>query len=668
MPNWHEKLTYCIANMAAVYAALWIAFRLDLQRPYWAVFTVFIVSKPISGAVRAKGVYRLIGTFIGAAMAVFLVPPLVQSPVLLSLAVSAWVGLCLFFALLDRTPRTYAFLLAGYSVTIVGLAVVNNPTTVFDVAVSRVEEISIGIICAVLAHSVFFPRNFGNILRSKAEGSLAKSAQAAADALGPSPKKPSTRQIAACAGVVTELHTLYAQIGYETSNVRRVPTVMAGLLDRISTMLPKASLMANALLKRQAIGPVSDSVRVTLDETTALLTAFAQGKKVAADEVLADLEALSEMLDEEESSESVSLELLVVHHAAGVLRALHEGKVLAAALTDAEAAKGITALLPTNTNRPLYRDKGLALLSAAAAAGATLFACWLWIWNAWPEGFVAAQFAAICTSLFATFDRPSKVIVIAVVAIIVALPVAAVYEFAILPQMDGFASLALALSPMLIFFSVLQTNERLEAPALLLSVGFFGALAIQETFVSDFASFVNSNLAEICGPLIAIAMLLVFRTIDPAWNARRIIRSAWHSIGRLAYAAPKNPGAWVLHMFDRMGLAAARLDPATAGAAERDLLRDFRVGLNILTLQQLKGELASTVRGKVQEAIASLCEFYEDTVSISANMPPPAVAKKLEALASALSGLPQSEDRLEGLVAVNGLRLDLDAAWQGATP
>jgi hypothetical protein len=68
----------------------------------------------------------------------------------------------------------------------------------------------------------------------------------------------------------------------------------------------------------------------------------------------------------------------------------------------------------------------------------------------------------------------------------------------------------------------------------------------------------------------------------------------------------------------------------------------------------------------VQEAVASLCEFYEDTVSVSANAPSPVVAKKLDALAGALSGLPQSEDRLEGLVAVNGLRLDLDAAYPGA--
>src|ERR1700753_2615270 len=112
MPTSGERFTYCIANVAAVLAALYIAFRLDLDRPYWAVFTVFIVSKPISGAVRAKGAYRFVGTLVGASMAEFLVPPLVQSPPLLSLAVSAWVGLCQFCALQDRTPRTYAFLLS----------------------------------------------------------------------------------------------------------------------------------------------------------------------------------------------------------------------------------------------------------------------------------------------------------------------------------------------------------------------------------------------------------------------------------------------------------------------------------------------------------------------------------------------------------------------------
>jgi uncharacterized membrane protein YccC len=664
MPGLSQKLTYCIANVMAVLAALYIAFWLDLERPYWAMFTVFIVSKPISGAVRAKGVYRFVGSLVGASMSVFLVPPLVQSPMLLSLAVSIWIGLCLFAALQDRTPRSYAFLLAGYSVAIVGLSTVNAPTTIFDVALTRLEEISIGIICAAIAHSVFFPQNFGDVLQSKAASALAKSAATAAGAIGSPPEAPSISQVASIAGAVTELHTLYSQIGFETSNVRRVPTVMAGLLDRISVILPKASLIFRALVARQKYG-ASEAFQELLDDAAAALQALANQKPADTDSVLVNLDAFSESLDERDFTESTELEQVVLRHLIELMTALQEAETMAAALTDEKAAQGMSALLPVNTKRPLYRDQALALLSAASATGGTLIACALWIWNSWPEGFVAAQFTAICCSLFATLDNPSKVIGEAVVGIIVALPVAAVYEFAILPSIDGFASLALVLSPMLLFFSFLQTNERLEGAALVLSVAFAGALALQESFASDFASFVNSNLAEVCGPLIAIAMLRVFRTVDPRWNADRMLRSGRKALEELSCAVPQNPKAWMLQMFDRIGMVAVRLGSAVTDTAQRDLLRDLRIGLNIVTLQNLKAELTSAVSLAVQEVMSGLREAYAAGPTVA--QPTVALRDRIVALATAFSRLPASEERLEGLVAVSGLCLDFEVPLNWGT-
>src|SRR5215467_5198399 len=154
-----HNLSFALANTLAVLSALYIAFALDLQRPYWAMFTVFIIATPISGAVRSKAVYRFLGTVVGAAVALFLVPPLVQSPVLLCLAISGWVGFCLYVSLLDRTPRSYVFTLAGYTAAIVAFSVVDRPEVVFDMTVARLEEISLGVICAAIAHSIFFPKN-----------------------------------------------------------------------------------------------------------------------------------------------------------------------------------------------------------------------------------------------------------------------------------------------------------------------------------------------------------------------------------------------------------------------------------------------------------------------------------------------------------------------------
>jgi uncharacterized membrane protein YccC len=48
---------------------MFIAFSLDLKSPGWAMTTVYLTSQPLSGALRAKAVYRVIGTFVGGAAA-----------------------------------------------------------------------------------------------------------------------------------------------------------------------------------------------------------------------------------------------------------------------------------------------------------------------------------------------------------------------------------------------------------------------------------------------------------------------------------------------------------------------------------------------------------------------------------------------------------------------
>ncbi|SOC90144.1 Fusaric acid resistance protein family protein, partial [Rhizobium sp. AN5] len=90
----------------------------DLNRPSWAVVTVYIVAHPLSGAI------------------------------------ILWVSGCTFVSLLDRTPRSYICLLAGYTVLLAGLPLVNAPVNTFDIVVSRTEEIGLAIICASIVSHV----------------------------------------------------------------------------------------------------------------------------------------------------------------------------------------------------------------------------------------------------------------------------------------------------------------------------------------------------------------------------------------------------------------------------------------------------------------------------------------------------------------------------------
>src|SRR5215475_7730008 len=144
----HADLVFALKTFAASMLALVIALWMDLPRPYWAMATVYITSQPLAGATSSKAFFRVIGTLVGATVTVAMVPNLIDAPELLCLAIALWVGLCLYLSLLDGTPRSYVFMLAGYSVALIGFPSVADPANIFDIALGRVEEISLGIACA----------------------------------------------------------------------------------------------------------------------------------------------------------------------------------------------------------------------------------------------------------------------------------------------------------------------------------------------------------------------------------------------------------------------------------------------------------------------------------------------------------------------------------------
>ncbi len=136
--------------------------------------TAYIVAQPLTGAMRSKSAYRFYGTLVGAVACLVLIPNLVDAPVLLIAALSLWIGGCIYFAVLDRTPRSYVFLLAGYSVALIGFPMVDAPDTVWDVVLSRVEEITLGIVCTTLIGSLVFPRPLGPALTARLDNWISR--------------------------------------------------------------------------------------------------------------------------------------------------------------------------------------------------------------------------------------------------------------------------------------------------------------------------------------------------------------------------------------------------------------------------------------------------------------------------------------------------------------
>ncbi|HMF21053.1 MAG TPA: FUSC family protein, partial [Pseudolabrys sp.] len=178
-----RPIIFSVNCYIAAILALFVSFSLDLKTPAWAMLTVYLTSQPLSGALRGKAIYRVIGTFVGAAAMVAIVPNLVDAPELTTLAIILWVALCAFVSLLDRTPRSYMFVLSGYTAAFIGFPSVLTPGTVFDTAVSRVEEITLGVVCAAIVHSLIFPKSVFSTFEEKLQGVMTAACRWLADAL-----------------------------------------------------------------------------------------------------------------------------------------------------------------------------------------------------------------------------------------------------------------------------------------------------------------------------------------------------------------------------------------------------------------------------------------------------------------------------------------------------
>jgi len=610
-----KTVAFVLANTAAVLMALYIAFASNLERPYWAMFTVFIVANPLTGAVRSKTVFRLIGTVTGAAMALLLIPPLVDAPVLLSLAMSLWIGLCLYISLQDRRPHSYAFVLAGYTAAIVGFSVVNTPNAIFDTAVARVEEISVGLVCGAVAHSVIFPQNVLEGLTERIDRALLRSGTWITEALAATQSSDLQGQ-QQLSKLVSDLSVLYEHVSFETSDVPRNASAVWALQDRLALILPRVSSVQAALAALTAAGPLTGSTLQAIEAVSqwARATPGAHGALPSDTETEAR-GALARLTAESEDGTDWSslLKRTIATQLGELLTELSDAVRLADALKNPYATSTPGPRLEPPSRRTLSGDRGLALRSAFAAIAGTLIACALWIEGSWPEGAVAAQFAAIGGTLFATVDNPPKVLFVGIVGVLLALPVAALYEFAIFPRIDGFVSLALVLTPMLLLFSWMQSSERLAIMGFLLAISFAGGLALQESYRPDFASFINTNTAEIAGLTIAAVVSLIFTTIDPVWNAKRISRAGWNEVARLAERPTSDIHPWTLRMFDRLGLVLQRL----LAAKRKDLvgsridgLRDLRVGINLATLQRSSEALPAAVRQSMNPVLNAVADAY----------------------------------------------------------
>jgi uncharacterized membrane protein YccC len=639
-----QTVVSALNTYAAAMLALYIAFSLDLPRPYWAMMTVYITANPFSGAVRSKAVYRFAGTLLGAGVTIVLVPNLVNEPLLLSLTLALWVGGCLVVSLLDRTPRSYLMLLAGYTVALVGFPAVSQPGAIFDIAVSRVEEIGIGIGCTALMHGLVFPRGIGAVLEARLAAWLRSADGWLVDLADGAETPDSLRDRQALAAAVSDMRIQATHLPFDTSHLRETQAAVRALHVRMLGLIPQLSGVTD---RRQALTQsqrrLPRSVQSRLDEVAAWVRAGAAYD--ASRELVAALRASSASYASRDHWRALLAESLLVN-LADIVAAIAECHALLAHVRSpgGRLAPPIEDALRTASAPPLSSDLGLAWRSGAVCVVAIMTTCGIWIGTGWADGATAASLVTVFCALFATLDDPTPSIVTFSAINVVNMVLGALYIFAIFQAIDGFPMLAVVLLPPLFVIGLLLADPKTTPIGVPTAITFAAALSLQSSLRSDFAAYLNGNLGVFVASFVAVVVTRMFRSMTAEASAQRLLRLTWSAIAHRAQHGPAEPGLdFTAVLVDRLALLAPRLalqHEVGAGIAE-GALRDVRVAMNLSALRLVRSRLDGEARAGVDRLMDGLAEHY-GRLARSGNVDTPAAL--LPELDSTLSRVAQRAD------------------------
>ncbi len=675
-----DELLFSLKSFAASMLALYIAFGMGLPRPFWAMLTAYVVSSPLSGTVRSKAVFRVVGTVIGCIVSLVLTVELVNAPELLTLAVALWVGGCLFISLLDRTPRSYTFMLAGYTAGLIVFPGVANPEAIFDTGLARVEEIILGIVCATVVHSVVLPRGLGPVLLARLDVALRDAERWTLDALDGAGADARLRDRHKMATDLTELRVMTTHLPYDTSDLRWMTRPMRALQDRMAYLLPVLTAVQDRLnaLRRPdgtmspapgSVGLLPDGLATVLEEVRNWIATGTAAESAEAGRLIDRLDRLAadEALDSVDSWQAATRFSLIRRLRA--LVGIHcDCRELRAHVVsgDHSLPDRLDPLARKRSRGVFHVDHGMALWSAAAAVLGITIVGGFWILTGWSSGSAAAMMVAVFTCFFASFDDPVPGIRLFLVYTLASLPLSAFYLLVVLPSFDSFPMLVLCLAPTLVTLGVFVARPAVMGKAMALIFGVGGSLSLLDTGNGDFASFLNSSIGQIVGIVTAMLVTRMCRSVGAAWSARRLLHAGWREIADLAAVSAKDRGVPSAHgfesrMLDRVGLLSARLAQAS-GSVDVDAIdavRDLRVGLNLVELQRVRPTLGQGAGPALERILRGVAGHFR---ALSAKRPDPAPAELLDSmddLLSAIGAAPPCPERDRAVVALASLRRSL---------
>jgi uncharacterized membrane protein YccC len=631
-------LLFGIRLWASVCLALFVAFSLELDNPFWAGTSAAIVCQPQLGASLRKGWFRMIGTVVGATMIVVLTAVFPQDRVAYLALLALWCGLCVFVATVLRNFASYAASLAGYTVAIIAAdnlgATGGASSDVFLLAVTRASEICIGIVCAgiVLAGTDLgsaqrrLATSFAN-LAAEIAGRFARMLALTGPQLpdAHTERRDFVRRVIALDPVIDEALGESSHVRYRSSTLETAIRGLFRALDGwrgVATHLSRLPHDQDRVAVQNILRSIPPELRSARDQDPpARWMADPMALCHACAQAVRTLVALP--------AQTSSLRLLADETA----------KVMGGLLC---ALEGL-ALLVDAPDRPRHASRGFqlavsdwlpALVNAARAFVAIGVVELFWVATAWPDGAFAIVIVAILVVLLSpkgdvAFGGAIAVALGAAGSILFA----AIIKFALLPGLETYQAFCVAIGLFLIPAGFLIAQSRTPAAiAVFTAMGviFQPLLTATNPMSYDAQQFYNLALAVLAGCTVATLSLRLLPPVSPAWRTRRLLALALRDLRRLAIS-PQLPKSedWEGRMYGRLAAVPDQAEPLHRAR----LLAALSVGTEIIQLRrtaprlgaaELNAALDAFAQGNSAAAIAWLHQLDRRLASDPGHRPKPA--------------------------------------------
>ncbi|PHN33347.1 FUSC family protein [Pseudomonas sp. ICMP 561] len=654
---------YGVRTFGASMLALYIALLMEMPRPYWAMATVYIVSSPFVGPTSSKALYRAIGTLTGAAASVFIVPMFVQTPFLLAIVIALWTGTLLFLSLHLRTANSYALMLAGYTMPLISFPVVDNPQAVFEIAVSRTEEIFLGIVCAAVVGSIFWPRRLAPVMQGSADKWFSDASAYCDRFLSRSANAEEVGTLrSSMVGTFNTLELMIGQLPHEGARKQTVRNAKE-LRGRMIHLLPVIDALDDALwaLERRTPELVANLAPLLI-ETRAWLENTASGLQTKQWETLhGELDRLQPSAAQLDDRRQLLLSN-ALYRLGEFIDLWQDCRTLQHAIKTDDQTPWRAVYRHWRLARITpFLDRGLMLYSVMTSVLAIIVASVLWILLGWTDGAAAVALAAVSCSFFAAMDDPAPQIYRFFFWTMLSVVFASLYLFVVLPNLHDFPMLVLAFAVPFICVGTLTVQPRFYLGTLLTIVNTSSFVSIQSAYDADFLNFINSNLAGPVGLLFAFIWTLIMRPFGVELAAKRLTRFSWRDIVALTEPATlAEHRAMGAQMLDRLMQQLPRL---TITAQDTGIaLRDLRVALNLLDMLAWLPRAHAGQQLLLRQVVEEVGSHFQACLKAGERLPAPkgmlmTMDRARRALTVELLG--EEPARLHLLHALSGLRLAL---------